>query len=129
MLLKSRHHRIDIENVLSSLEDIADKRQEHFVVLTYDASMRLIDKHLVFLGTVNSVACHPREIFAAAIADAASSIIVSHNHPSGDSEPSHEDIETTQQLIAAGIIIGIPLIDHVIVTRSDYCSFYDRGLL
>lgn len=129
MLVKSRKNSFILKDVLTLLDDIADKRQEHFVVVTLDVSMRPINKHLVFLGTVNASICHPREIFAVAIADAASSIIVSHNHPSGDVTPSSEDIKTTQQLVAAGIIIGIPLTDHLIMTQSDHFSFLQNGLL
>ena len=130
MLLKSRRRQLNVDSILPLLDDVADKRQEHFIVLTYDASMHLIDKHLVFLGTVSALICHPREIFAVAIADAASGIVVCHNHPSGDPNPSSEDIKTTQQLVAAGIIIGIPLKDHVIVTKSgDHFSFSNNGML
>ncbi|HSX28478.1 MAG TPA: JAB domain-containing protein [Candidatus Saccharimonadales bacterium] len=130
MLLKSRQRRLDTASMLLLLDDIADKRQEHFIVLTYNASMHLINKHLVFLGTVSALICHPREIFAVAIADAASGIVVCHNHPSGDPNPSSEDIKTTQQLVAAGIIIGIPLKDHVIVTKSGgHFSFAENCML
>lgn len=128
MLLKSRQNLFIVEDVLPLLDDIADKRQEHFVVLTFDSSMRLINRHLVFLGTVDATLCHPREIFAVAIADAASSIVVGHNHPSGDPNPSREDAKTTEQLIAAGIIISILLKDHLIVAESGYFSFSQNGL-
>lgn len=129
MLLKSRQHQLSIEDILPLLDDITDKRQEHFVVLTYTASMHFINKHLVFLGTVSSSICHPREVFAVAIADAASGIVVSHNHPSGDPHPSNADIKMTQQLIAAGIIIGIPVLDHVIVAKSGHFSFAENHML
>lgn len=129
MLLKSQRNPFVLEEILPHLDDIADKRQEHFVVLTFDASMHFIDKHLVFLGTANASICHPREVFAVAIADAASGIVISHNHPSGDPNPSREDIRTTQQLVAAGIIIGIPIKDHLIVAKKGYFSFSQNGLL
>lgn len=127
--LNPRQHQPSTKDILPLLDDIVDKRQEHFMVLTYDVSMHLIGKHLVFLGTVSSLICHPREIFAVAIADAASSIVVSHNHPSGDPIPSREDKTTTQQLVAAGIIIGIPLRDHVIVAKSGHFSFSEKQML
>lgn len=129
MLVKARQDLYIVDDMLLILDDISDKRQEHFIVLTFNTSMQLINKHLVFLGTVNTSICHPREIFAVAIADAASSIVISHNHPSGNPEPSGADIKTTQQLVAAGIIIGIPIKDHVIVARSDHFSFLQNGLL
>lgn len=129
MLLKSGEKQLALRDIVSILDEITDKRQEHFIVLTLDTSMRLIGKHLVFLGTVNASLCHPREVFAVAIKDAASSIVVSHNHPSGDLEPSTEDINTTQQLIAAGTIVGIPVQDHIIVTKQGYFSFLENGFL
>lgn len=129
MLLRNRKRQLALKDVIHLLDDIADKRQEHFVVLTFDSSMHLIGKHLVFLGTVNVSICHPREVFAAAIADTASSIVISHNHPSGDPSPSGNDIETTQQLVAAGIIIGIPVEEHIIVAKKTYFSFVESGLL
>lgn len=130
MLLKSRESLYKVEDVLPSLKDIADKRQEHFVVLTFDGSMQLIGQHLVFLGTVNSSICHPREVFAVAIDDAASGIVVSHNHPSSNPSPSMADISATRQLVAAGKILGIPVIDHLIVTGTGhYFSFLQDKLL
>lgn len=129
MLLKSRETQLEIGDVVPLFDDIADKRQEHFVVLTFNSSKKLISKHLVFLGTVNSAICHPREIFAVAIADAASSIVIGHNHPSGESEPSTEDIEVTKQFVAAGVIMGIPILDHIVVVSDDYFSFFENGLL
>lgn len=129
MLVKSRKNLFVLADMLLLVGDIADKRQEHFVVLTLDASMSLINRHLVFLGSVNASICHPREIFAVAITDAASGIVICHNHPSGNSHPSREDIKTTQQLVAAGIIIGIPVKDHLIVAKDGHFSFLQNGLI
>jgi len=89
--------------------------QETFIVLTINARNRLIDMHLVSMGTIDSCLVHPREVFRPAITDGASSIIVSHNHPSGVLVPSSEDIRTTRQLVRSGRIIDIPVMDHVIV--------------
>lgn len=129
MLLKSRTNQLNINEILPLLNDIANKRQEHFIVLTFDSSMQLINKHLVFLGTVSSSLCHPREVFAVAIEDAASSIVICHNHPSGDPHPSGDDIKTTQQLIAAGIVLGIPVNDHIIIAKEESLSFLQEGLI
>ena len=129
MLVKTRINTFKLRYILPLLDDIADKRQEHFVVITLDSSMQVINKHLVFLGTVSSSICHPREVYAVAIADAASGIVLCHNHPSGDVYPSKDDKSTTVQLIAAGQVIGIPTIDHIIVARSGYFSFAQNGLL
>jgi len=72
---------------------------------------------------------HPREVFAGPLTDRAASVIICHNHPSGVAEPSKEDIKTTQQLVAAGILLGIPLRDHVIITGTGYFSFREQGLI
>jgi DNA repair protein RadC len=72
---------------------------------------------------------HPREAFADLLIDRAASVIICHNHPSGVAEPSKEDIKTTQQLIAAGILLGIPLKDHFIITKTGYFSFKEAGLI
>lgn len=116
-------------DILSLLEDIAAHRQEHFVVLSVDSGRRLIARRIVFIGTVDGVLAHPREIYAGAIADLATGIIVAHNHPSGNPAPSRQDITTTQQLVAAGQILGVRLIDHVIVAERRYYSFAANGLL
>jgi DNA repair protein RadC len=129
MLLKSKSTPLAISDTLLILEDIANQKQEHFVVLTLDSGGRLINKRLVFLGTVSKTMCHPREIFAGAIVDFASTIIVSHNHPSGDSRPSTQDIATTEQLAAAGQLLGIRLQNHVIVAGKEHFSFRANGLI
>jgi DNA repair protein RadC len=105
MLLKSPEKSLKTVDILELLEDIANHKQEHFVVLTLDAGHNLISKRIVFIGTVSSVQAHPREIYAGAIEDQASGIIVAHNHPSGNPTPSRDDIATTQQLVAAGMML------------------------
>ena len=116
-------------DILPLLSDIARHRQEHFIVLSVDSGRRLITKRIVFIGTVDAVITHPREVYAGAVADFATSIIVAHNHPSGDPSPSKQDIATTQQLIAAGQILGVALIDHVIVAGKEYYSFQGSGMI
>lgn len=104
--------------------------REHFVGLYLSASNRLIAVHTVSVGTLNSSMVHPREVFKLALLLSAASVIVSHNHPSGNLEPSREDIEITRQLAEAGKILGIPLHDHVIVNEHiGYTSLAERGLL
>jgi DNA repair protein RadC len=129
MLCKSPEKALNMADILKLLEDIANHRQEHFVVLSLDTGHRLIAKRIVFIGTVNSVLAHPREVFAGAIADLAAGIVVAHNHPSGNSSPSKQDIAMTQQLAAAGQILGVPLYDHIIVTRGEHFSFRAEGML
>lgn len=110
-------------DILPLLKDIATERQEHFVVLSLNSERCLIRKRIVFIGTVNAVIAHPREIFAGAIEDRASSIIVAHNHPSGDPTPSGQDIAATEQLMKAGEILGIELVEHLIVANDRWFSF------
>lgn len=116
-------------DILPLLRDIALKRQEYFVVLSLDSERRLIKKRIVFIGTVNAVIAHPREVYAGAIADRASSIIVAHNHPSGDPTPSGQDIAATEQLMKAGKILGIELVEHLIVAKGRWFSFGERSIV
>ena len=98
-------------------------------MLSIDSGRRLITKRVVFIGTVDTVMAHPREVYAGAVADFATSIIVAHNHPSGDPSPSKQDIATTQQLIAAGQILVVALIDHIIVAGREHYSFQASGMI
>ncbi|HSX05385.1 MAG TPA: JAB domain-containing protein [Candidatus Saccharimonadales bacterium] len=116
-------------DILPLLNDIASHRQEHFIVLSVDTGRKLITKRIVFIGTIDSVIAHPREVYAGAIADLAAGIVVAHNHPSGDPTPSKQDIATTQQLIAAGQILGVRLYDHVIVAGRRHYSFSANGMI
>jgi DNA repair protein RadC len=97
------------------LSDIKAAAQECFIVIALNAKNRVIEKHLVSLGTVNSALVHPRECFRALVMSGASATILAHNHPSGDPTPSSEDIKITRQLIGAGEIMGIKVLDHIIV--------------
>jgi DNA repair protein RadC len=83
----------------------------------------------VSIGSLNSSIVHPREVFAIAVKRAASGIVLVHNHPSGDPEPSREDIETTTRLVNAGSILGIKVLDHVIIGNGRYISFKEQGLM
>ena len=111
------------------LEDLRHLAQEAFVVLTLNTKCRVIKRHLVSLGTVNSTLVHPREVFIPAIRDCASSIIVGHCHPSGDPSPSAQDLRITKKLIEAGKIIEIPVIDHLIVGDGLPFSLRESGLV
>jgi DNA repair protein RadC len=116
-------------DILSHLQYIRALKQEYFVCLSIDSGQHVIACRTVFIGTLTSVVAHPREIFACAVADHAATVIVAHNHPSGIAEPSDEDITTTQQLAAAGQILGIPLTDHIIVTSDGHFSFFAHGMI
>jgi DNA repair protein RadC len=114
---------------LSLLADIADLRQEHVVVIILDVSRLPIATRTVFIGSLTSSIIHPREIFATAIAERAASIVIAHNHPSGSPEPSQADMAVTQQLIAGGVLLGIPVVDHIIVAGKKHYSFLANGLI
>jgi len=117
------------KDILACLEFFRDKKQEYFVTLSVDSGGRLILRRVVTVGLLDMSLAHPREVFAGPLTDRAASIIACHNHASGDPTPSDEDIKTTQQLIAASILLGIPLRDHVIVTKTGYFSFREQGLI
>ena len=104
-----------------------DKKQEYFYAMYFDSKQKLIDKKLLFIGTINKSIVHPREIFKYAYILSASFIICLHNHPSGDVNPSNEDIEFTKALVEIGKIQGIPLLDHIIISNNNYYSFNEHN--
>jgi DNA repair protein RadC len=108
---------------------IANFSKEQFLVVSLDTRSRLLGIDNISTGTLNASIVHPRETFECAIKKHAASIIVSHNHPSGDTEPSEEDIKITQRLKEAGKVMGIELLDHIIVTKSGYYSFKEKGMI
>lgn len=108
------------DKAAEQLTDIRDKKQEYFVCLTLDGANRLIAKRIITIGTLTASLVHPREVFAEAIADRAASVIVAHNHPSGNLQPSDADRDVTNRLKSAGELLGIALIDHLIVTSKNY---------
>jgi DNA repair protein RadC len=117
------------KDILACLDHFRDKKQEYFVSLSLDSGKRLISRRIVTIGLLDMALAHPREVFVGPLKDQAAAVIVAHNHPSGDPNPSQEDIKTTQQLVAAGILLGIPLKDHIIITAKDHCSFKRNGLI
>lgn len=104
-----------------------DKKQELFYCLYFNEKQELIERKLLFMGTVNKSITHPREVFKEAYKVSASSIICMHNHPSNDICPSKADINFTNTLIEIGKIQGIPLLDHIIVGDDSFYSFYEHG--
>ena len=113
-------------NVLS---DITGLDHEIFIVIVLNSKNRIIKKTIVSCGTVSETIVHPREVFRAAIKENGSSIIICHNHPSGNLEPSKNDINITERLLKASRIIGIDLLDHLIVTEKNYCSLRETGYM
>ncbi len=106
--------------------ELRGRLQETFVVLLLDGRHRLRRLAMVTTGTLTSSLVHPREVFAPALSERAAAIVVAHNHPTGDPEPSSEDLEVTRRLRSAGKLLGVPLIDHVVVGQGRYCSLRER---
>ena len=122
-LLESDRPIIDSpEKAVEQLADIRDKKQEYFVCLTLDGANRLIAKRIITVGTLTSSLVHPREVFADAITDRAASIIVAHNHPSGNPQPSDADKQISERLESAATLLGIKLNDHIVLTKNSHLS-------
>lgn len=105
---------------------LSDKKQEYFYCLYFDNKQRLIERKLLFMGTINRSVTHMREIFKEAYQVSASSIVCLHNHPSNDITPSLEDIKFTRNLFKTGELQGIPVVDHIIIGNDNYYSFYEH---
>ena len=117
------------EEVWESMKDIRVAKREHFVSFYLDTKNQEIHREIISIGTLNISLVHPREVFWPAVRNAAASIIVAHNHPSGDVSPSRDDMATTKRLKEAGEILGIKVLDHVIVSREGYTSMKEQGLM
>jgi DNA repair protein RadC len=120
---------LSTEDILPGLKFIRNKKQEYILCLSLDSGNRLIARRVVTIGTLTSSLIHPREVFAGPLKDRAASVVIAHNHPSGDPEPSKTDISSTQQLVAAGILLGVSVRDHIIVSRTSYYSFKQNYLI
>jgi DNA repair protein RadC len=111
------------------MDEMRFLQQEHFICLFLNTKNRVIDKKCIFIGSLNVSVVHPREVFCEAIKRNSAAIICIHNHPSGDPTPSREDLEVTARLVAAGQIVGIDLIDHLIIGDQSYYSMKEKGLI
>jgi DNA repair protein RadC len=116
-------------DLLPHVRHYADRKQEHFLCASINGANEILNIRVVSIGLIDRSPVHPREVFADALADRAAAIIVAHNHPSGGLEPSHSDTNITAQLKAAGGILGIELLDHIIFNRTEYFSFLEAGRL
>ena len=114
------------EDVLSTVRDLATARREHFVVLLLNARHELQCRETVSIGSLNASIVHPREVFLPAILHSAASVVLVHNHPSGDPEPSEEDLSITRRLVEVGDLVGIGVLDHVIVAARGVVSLRSR---
>jgi DNA repair protein RadC len=108
---------------------LLDARQEEFRVLLLNTQHAVLRELVVTRGTLDASVVHPREVFRAAIVESAAAVILVHNHPSGDPTPSREDREVTDQMVEAGRLIGIPVLDHIVIGDGRYVSFVESGLL
>ena len=118
----------DPKNVYQLMKSkLKDYHKEHFFIIPINSRNWSVAE--VSVGSLNSSIIHPREVFSEAIKNKAVSVIFVHNHPSGDPEPSEDDLETTKQLTEAGKILGIEVVDHLIVTKNNYFSFKDGNLI
>jgi DNA repair protein RadC len=104
------------------------EQREHFLVLLLNARHEVLGKETVSIGSLNASIVHPREVFKPALVQSAASILLVHNHPSGDPEPSEEDLAITKRLVQAGELLGIGVLDHVIIARRGVVSFRSRQL-
>lgn len=106
--------------------ELRHNKKEHFVVLYLNARNQLIHKETVSMGTLTANLVHPREVFEPALKHSAAQIVVAHNHPSGDPEPSEDDRMITQKLNEAGKMMGIDVMDHIIITKNSHFSFKEN---
>ncbi|WP_306798663.1 RadC family protein [Oceanobacillus saliphilus] len=111
------------------MEEMRNLTQEHFVVLFLNTKNQIIHRQTIFIGSLNASIVHPREVYREAIKRSAASIIVAHNHPSGDPAPSQEDIHVTRRLVESGKLIGIELLDHIIIGDRKFVSLKEKGYL
>lgn len=117
------------QTVCQEVADIRNDRKEHLIALYLNARHELVDKQTLAIGNLNQAILEARDVFAPAFLSPSAYIILVHNHPSGDPNPSDADAVLTQRLIKAGELLGIKILDHIVVTRDDFFSFKEAGLL
>jgi DNA repair protein RadC len=117
----------DVANLVSY--DLRTENREHFIALFLDTRNQVLRRKTISIGGLDASLIHPRELFKEAIACGSASVIVCHNHPSGDPTPSQEDLDVTQRLLEAGKIIGIEVLDHLVVGDGKFISLKDKGLM
>ena len=117
------------EQIYDLTRDIRAANREHFVGFYLNSRHQVLRRDIISIGSLNASIVHPREVYLPAIALSAASLVLAHNHPSGDPTPSEEDLAITRRLHDAGRLLGIELVDHVVVARDAYASFRERKLL
>ncbi|MBU2567777.1 MAG: DNA repair protein RadC [Elusimicrobia bacterium] len=130
--LMNNSNRIVISNPkesIAQINEIRARKKEHFVALYLNARNELLHREFISIGILDASLVHPREVFAPALEHRACSIVLSHNHPSGNANPSNDDRELTSRLIESGKILGIEIVDHIVVTENDYYSFKENDII
>lgn len=117
------------KDIIPVVQFYALQKQEHFISISLDGGNKIISTRIVAMGTTNKMVVHPREVFFESIKEMASSIIVCHNHPSGNTNPSEEDILLTNRLYEASELLGIRFLDHIIISTTNYFSFNENRLI
>ncbi len=119
----------DPEAVVKAIRaSIKDKAKEHFKLILLNPRNKIIGISTISIGTLNASLVHPREVFKDAIMHSAASVVLAHNHPSGDPEPSEDDLKITKKMVESGKILGIEVLDHIVIGKDNFCSFKERGL-
>lgn len=119
----------EVYQAAKQLLALHEKPEEHFCILCLNTKNKIVGVHTISIGSLNASIVHPREVFKAAMLNNAYGIICLHNHPSGDPEPSRQDIEITRRLVEAGEIMGIKVLDHIIIGEQRYLSMKERCLM
>ena len=117
------------QDIFDSMKDVRNQKKEHFIAIYLDTRNQEICREVISIGTLNSSLVHPREVFEPAIRNLAASIIIVHNHPSGDLNPSHEDLLITKKLVDSGNLLDIHVLDHVIISAKGYISLKEKGIV
>jgi DNA repair protein RadC len=116
-----------VYDLVEKVYELSSEAVEKFGIITLNTKNKVVGMHIISVGTLNSTPVHPREVFKTALCNNAASIICFHNHPSGQCDPSPEDIGVTQQLSKAGQLLGIKVLDHIIIGEGSYISLNERG--
>jgi DNA repair protein RadC len=120
----------DPQSVVKAIRaSIKDKAKEHFKLILLNARNKILGVSTISIGSLNASIVHPREVFKDAIVHSAYSVVLAHNHPSGDPEPSEDDLKMTRKLVESGKILGIEVLDHLIIGKNAFFSFKGKGLL
>ncbi len=117
------------KEIWDELKDLRNHKKEHFVIFYLDTRNQEVKREIISIGSLNANLVHPREVFEPAVRNLAAQIILAHNHPSGDPQPSEDDLVITTRLVKAGKILGIEIVDHIVVVKNGFLSFKEKNLI